>query len=257
MEKTTRLNNALREKLAAFDEHENFEEPDGEIASVHQGTNTVLVNLGSADGLRKQIMFSVYDRSENSATRAQKKAGVEITRIIDAHTSEGRIIYSSLSNPILPKDYIYSPVWNRGPRLHFALTGFLDIDGDGLNDRQLIKDLIILNGGVVDSEQLDDGKQVGEMSLATKYLVDVPPADYPEKTLETMRQVRGSMQTQASGFGVELVFVQEILDRMGWKAEDKSVQLGSLSASEQKKEKPKGEFQKREPPKAKDNSAFP
>ena len=157
----------------------------------------------------------------------------------------------------MPKDYIYSPVWHRGPRLHFALTGFLDIDGDGLNDRQLVKDLIILNGGIVDSEQLDDGKRVGEMSLATKYLVDVPPQDFPDKIVaDALRQVRGEMQTKARDFGVEIVYVREILDRMGWKPEDKTVQIGTASTLESKKEKGKSEFQKREPPKANKNDAF-
>src|SRR5206468_3589557 len=88
------------------------------------------------------------------------------------------------SNPIMPGDQIFSPTWEPGRAEHFALTGFMDIDNDGGSDRQRIRDLIALNGGVIDAESDDEGKKTGSMSINTKYLVlgDPPKAsDLNEK----------------------------------------------------------------------------
>jgi len=246
----------VRTELSKYRTHENFEVPDGQITSVNQKTGTVFVNIGSSAGLRKQVMFSVYDRSENSATASQKKAGIEIVRVVDENTSEGRIVYTQNTNPILPGDNIYSPVWSTGPRLHFAVGGWFDLDNDGNNDRELVRSLIERNGGVVDMYQGEDGKPVGTMSVETRYLVDI--ADLPTKAIaddrvERIRTGRNSMRTQAQELGVKILHVNELLDWMGWKPQDKTIVLGvssSLDASNRAKAAAgeSGEFRRREPP---------
>ena len=72
---------------------------------------------------------------------------------------------------MLAGDQIYSQVWHRGKKLHFALTGVIDVDGDGRSDLQMIRDLVELNGGVVDAYLGEDGKVNGEISVGTRYLV--------------------------------------------------------------------------------------
>lgn len=87
----------------------------------------------------------------------EKKAGIEVIRVMDAHLSgANRPRQNGQSD--LPGDRLYTPVWQPGRRLRFALTGFMDIDGDGSNDRELVRNLILLNDGMIDAEQGDDGK---------------------------------------------------------------------------------------------------
>lgn len=244
----------VQAQLDKYREHENFEIPDGKIASVHQKTNIVIINLGSADGLRKQVSFSVYDQSENSATKAQKKAGIEITRIIDEHSAEGRIVFSSNTNPILPGDLIYSPVWQSGSKLHFALAPWLDIDGDGLNDREMIRGLIERNSGVVD--------EANEMSINTRYLVDItelPARELADETIEKLRGVRNAMRTQAQDMRIRIIHVNEVLDWMGHKQQDRTYHLGITGSTERKNNKSRPgaegdpasrELPRRDPPRA-------
>src|SRR6185436_7906434 len=157
------------------DEPGSFEVADGRISWVNQN-GTVWINLGTADSLRRQVTFSVFDADQHDAAKAEKKGSIEVTRLLDDHMAEARITKDDPTNPILTGDNIYSQVWHRGKKLHFALTGVIDIDGDGQSDMQQALELIKLNGGIVDAYLKDDGKVDGEITANTRYLVlgDVP-----------------------------------------------------------------------------------
>ncbi|MFO0817575.1 MAG: hypothetical protein U1A77_06515 [Pirellulales bacterium] len=235
IETVQKLNQSQRDELARVKEHENFEVPDGRITYVNQRANIVIINLGSADGLRPQISFSVYDRAENSATKAEKKAGIEVIKVLEAHLSEARIVHSETANPVLPGDLIYSPVWKAGQRLRFALTAFMDINGDGANDRDLVRNLILMNNGVIDVEQGDDGKvnDINRMTLQTRYLIEGElPTD--KFAVESQLQGRNQMIAKAQELGIERMPVQKLLGYLGWRSEEKTVSLGRGAQTEVK-----------------------
>jgi hypothetical protein len=87
--------------------------------------------LGSADSLRRQVTFSVYDADQHDAAKAEKKGSIEVTRILGEHMAEARITEDDPKNPIITGDHVYSQVWHRGKKLRFALTGIIDFDNDG------------------------------------------------------------------------------------------------------------------------------
>ncbi|MEY4181041.1 MAG: hypothetical protein RLY70_4616 [Planctomycetota bacterium] len=245
----------------------NFDVPDGRVTYVNQRANVVMINLGSADGLRPQISFGVYDKAETSPSPDSVKAGLEVTKVLEAHLAEARIVHSKNAAPILPGDNIYSPMWKPGQRLRFALTGFMDIDGDGVNDRHIVRNLILLNNGVIDAEQQDDGTaDVAKMSLLTRYLVDGGlPSD--RNSVETQLQGRNRMISKAQELGIRQIPVQSILGYLGWRSEEKTVSLGRGAqtdlgaAGNRPASKPAGgadggEFRKRQPPAAKPDDAF-
>ena len=165
------------------DEPGSFEVADGRISWVNQN-GTVWINLGTADSLRRQVTFSVFDADLHDAAKASKKGSIEVTRLLGDHMAEARITNDDPTNPILTGDNIYSQIWHRGKKLHFALTGVIDIDGDGQSDMQLARDLIELNGGVVDAYLDDDGKVQGEITANTRYLVS---GEAPEKSASRSR----------------------------------------------------------------------
>ena len=132
----------------------------------------------------------MYDVDENNIARSERKGSIEITRILGGHLAEARILDDELTNPIIPGDVIYSPVFQPGTAVRFALTGIMDIDGDGQSDHDLIRNLIRINGGVIDAEVDADGKRKGKISINTRYLIVGEEAT--DKTTSSLREAAGT-----------------------------------------------------------------
>ena len=214
---------AAKTKYEATLKDDTFERPDGEIIYVNQRANVVWIDLGSADGLERQMNFSVYDQNQIGATNAEIKAKIQITAIKEPHLAEARIVESDDLDVIMKGDKIYSPTFRKGHKTRFALTGFLDIDGDGKSDQTKVKSIITTNGGVVDAELLPDGSIAGKLSVETRFLVrGEAPTD---KTDERMLNGWNSMQEEATRKGLETMSLQELLDRMGYHDDARVIDL--------------------------------
>ncbi len=232
-----------QEKLKAVQSNgsggSSSETPDGKITWVSQRGGSVYVNLGSDDGLSRGTMFTVYDSNTVNIGNTEPKASIEITTIRGANLSEGRIIEDTLSNPILSQDVVYSPVWNPGQKTHFALVGFMDVDGDGKSDRRLISGLIAQNGGVIDAEVLDDGTRQGKLSINTHYLVKGEAAT--DKSSAAVLEASSRMVDEASELGIEAISVERLLSDMGWRGSERTVGTGSDPSGGTFQPKPKSE----------------
>lgn len=205
------------------DEPGSFEVADGRISWVNQN-GLVWINLGSADSLRRQVTFSVYDYDQSDAVKATKKGSIEVTRVMGPHMAEAKITSDDPKNPILTGDQIYSQVWHRGKQLHFALTGLIDIDGDGRSDMQLARELIELNDGIVDAYLKEDGTVEGELTANTRYLVLGETTDSPVGA--RLQGGWNKMSQEASQLGVESITLPEFLGQMGYRPQDRMVPLG-------------------------------
>jgi hypothetical protein len=223
-----RQNDKLARENRAL-ETETFETPDGRIVWVNQRLRTAIINLGSGDALRKQITFSVYDVDSNNLARSESKGKIEVVRIIDENQAEARILEDSPTNPITSDDIVYSPIWEVGNPVRFALTGFMDIDNDEESDRALIKRLITLNGGLIDAEVDDDGKRTGEITVHTRYLVTGDQPD--EKTSAAIRDAYTQIRNEAKYAGVTLISLDRLLSDMGYQQISKSIALGANARS--------------------------
>jgi hypothetical protein len=205
------------------------EVPDGKINWVNQRTRVVWINAGSEDGLRPQTAFSVFPATAANPRESERKGKIEVTRIMDAHQAEARILEDDLSDPLMPGDRIFSPTWEPGRPEHFALAGFMDIDGDGASDRDRIRTLITMNGGVIDEEVADDGTRSGKMTVNTKYLVrgEEPKAVEGSAGLAGWNEIIGEAQT----LGTKMMPVKEFLDYMGYEPQERTVGLGTQARS--------------------------
>jgi hypothetical protein len=215
----------------------DFESPDGRVTNVNQRTRSVWINLGMADGLRRQTTFAVYDRDEAGVMNPERKGAVEVVRVIDQHLAEARITEDDLRNPILPGDLIHSPAWRPG-KVHFALAGFMDMNGDGTSDRELIRNLITMSGGVIDAEVHDDGSRTGALNNKTRYLIR---GDRPSDTSGPGAiQGYSEMDRDARNMSIESITLDEFLTYIGWKGEARTVQLGRGSRGEDFRARPEG-----------------
>ena len=224
LEQITQLQNQRQlqgEKLAELTADE-IKVPDGNIQWVSASTRTVWIDLGRADSIRRQTSFGVWGIDENGVARGPKKASIEVTQVLGEHLAEARIIDDEYTNPILIGDKIYTPLWNPGEKLHFAIGGQIDINGDTVSDLPMVRDLINSSGGVLDAELMPDGKIKGAMSVNTRFLiVGEPFSETADKT-----DPLGKMQKEATQLGVQVIPVQRFLDQVGWKDPDRVVNFG-------------------------------
>ncbi len=230
MEKQVASVNSLNERISSELsqlKNESFEIPDGKIVWADHAGELVQVNLGSADGLQRQTSFSVFDVDENNIAQTDKKGSIEITELLEPHLAQGRIIQDDLRNPIVAGDVIYSPTWQVGNPVRFALTGFMDIDNDGESDRALVRRLVVLNGGVIDAEVDDDGNRSGEVTVQTRYLV--VGNEINEKSTVKLQRADAQIRTDAKFLGVTVIPVDRLLSDLGYQRISKPVALGKLS----------------------------
>jgi hypothetical protein len=206
-----------------------FEVADGKITNISQGGNMVWIDLGSADALRPLVTFSVYDADVNDTSKMNPKGTIEIVSVMANHQSEARITSDDPRNPILRGDKIYSPAWQRGRPLHFAFTGIVDVNDDGNSDLQLVRNLVSLNDGLVDAYLSDEGNVEGAMTVSTRYLV---LGDVPQGALRTNHADGwGNMNKEAVSLGVETITLDQFLDQMGFRPDNRSVQLGTAATA--------------------------
>lgn len=220
-------NDKLSSELAQL-RTESFERPDGKITWVDNRGETVYINLGSEDALQRQTSFSVYDLDEYNLARTDKKASIEVTRILGEHLAEARVVSDDVRNPIVSGDIIYSPVWQVGSPVRFALTGLMDIDNDGRSDRALIRRLIGLNGGVIDAEVDDKGDRTGELSVQTRYLVAGNRPD--DKASSKRGNADAKIRSEAKSLGLTEISVDRLLSDLGFQKISKTVALGRESS---------------------------
>ena len=208
------LNRQRRAKLEAISK-ETVDTPDGEVRWVNQRNATVWINLGRADGLRRQTTFSVYPADITNLVDGGRKASIEVTQIEGEHSAVARILEDKISDPVMIGDKIHTPVWSPGELRRFALTGFIDIDDDGKSDEEVVGNLIRMNGGVVDS--------VKEMSINTRYLV---VGDQPRDKDASGLSKHSKMIEIAQEKGIEKITIDKLLEMMGWKNRAHTVKFG-------------------------------
>ncbi len=150
----------------------SFEIADGEIRWVDHQNGRVWINLGEADNLPKRMTFSIYTKNHNGVARGSNdiKGAIEVTRIIDAHTAEARIIKDDLYQPIAKGDPIFTPIWSPGRKENFSFVGIIDLDGDGKSDRQKLHELVSGAGATIDNEVDDDGKRIRYMKFPNEII---------------------------------------------------------------------------------------
>jgi hypothetical protein len=241
---------------------DQFAQPaDGKVSWVNQRTGKVWIDLGSADGLRPQVTFSVVADGVADAEAAEKKGSIEVVRILDDHMAEATITADDAKNPLMPGDRIYSQVWDRGRQVSFGIAGVIDLDKDRKSDLQRLKNIIAASNGRVVAAPDDTGKlpEGAEMQVDTRYLV---LGAYPSGTLPVDMELAKSWKTlsdQAEQLGVPSIPLDEFVKLMGWEQDSRSVVMGATSRPEdfppeaagqempRKTRQPAGVFEKRLP----------
>lgn len=217
--------------------YEDFDTPQGKIVNVTEGGQIVWLNIGRRAGLKENVRFVVLPSDALQVTNAKEKAKIVITKVVDEDLAQARVLEGNIKQPILPGDLVYSPAWQPGRKVHFALVGLLDADGDGRDDRETIRDLIHLNGGEIDEELTPEGRKIGDgMTVNTRYLV-VGPSGFGAEASAAVGEGNGgakkmvrdynALKERAKELGVIEISVEKLLSYLQAGDSDKSIPLGS------------------------------
>jgi hypothetical protein len=224
--------NLQRDELALL-RREEFEAPQGRVTNVLRGGQVVWINLGSADGLRPGVSFSVLGQDEIRVSDARPKAQLEVTRIGGAHLAEARVVYSrDVRDPVLENDKIYSPMWSPGRPVKFALAGTLDLNGDGIDDSKKLRGLIEASGGEVVAQIDAGGNRNGGLTKDTRWLVvgDVPEAsggdDDRSRQLANAVSAIGQFKAEADRLGVGEIGLDKLMGYLKNANESLTIPIG-------------------------------
>jgi hypothetical protein len=207
----------------------SFEVPSGQIQLVDTDTNLVWINRGSADSLNKGTTFSVYKQINKGVARGLQeiKGAIEVTRVVSPHQSEARITKPKIEEPIVAGDPIYSPIWRSGMQEKFALVGLVDLDNDGVGDRDVLNDLVASAHGEITDFVDDQGQRHpanGNLTVATKFLVIGQIPDFAKakpNEIEAFKRIadwKQKMSAEALENGVRIVSMEDFLNYMGYDA---------------------------------------
>ena len=185
------------------------------------------INVGQADGLQRQVTFSVVGSGEEVGGDQKTKGRIEVTDILGPHFAQARILEDELFDPIVQDDKIFTPLWQPGRSESFALVGKFDLDHDGEDDREMIRDLIRMAGGRIDAEVSLDGKQTGDLTMNTRYLVEGEPPDD-----QSVEGAFTKMHQEAQRLGVRTLTLAKFLDHVGWKNSDQTLKFGRRGNAE-------------------------
>jgi len=195
-------------------EREEIDVPSsGEIVWVSLPNKMVWINRGRADALQRQTKFSVYSAESNNAAKAVKKGSVEVTRIEGDHSAQCRILDDKLADPIMAGDKVFTPLWSPGQQNHFALTGIMNLDGDGRNQLRIVRGLINENGGAVDCELDEQGHKRGQITANTRFIVIGDP---PDKSTPEVIKSHGEILRDAEHYQVRKMTLSDFKQQMGY-----------------------------------------
>ena len=213
-----------------------FDVADGRITLSSPTTHSVWINLGSADNLRPQLTFAVYGPDVTNFIPENKKADIQVLRIVGPHQAQARVVSDQLKDPILIDDLVHTPAWTPSRKLQFAIAGFFDLDGDSTNDQTRFKSILTANNGDVVAELTEEGAEEGELTPRIRYLiVGDPPAD-PSKF--------ANYNKKAEEVGLEIRYYRDVLEQMGVREEARTTRPSRDDGS--------SGFKNRRPPRGKD-----
>ncbi|WP_205678665.1 hypothetical protein [Aquisphaera insulae] len=151
-----------------------LDKPDGYITYVDHERREVHVNVTRKQGARPQMKMTIFAAGSPGVPTEKPKGNIELIQVGDTY-SVGRITHTvSTIEPLRVGDIVYSAAWSPETPIRFALIGKVDVNRDGVDDRQDLKRMIEESGGVVefDLPPPETGtKESGKLSASIDWYV--------------------------------------------------------------------------------------
>jgi len=201
----------------------DLNQPKGRIETMDRTGKMPYINLGSADRAKPQLTFRIVGVTSDGKP-GKEKGSLEVVNVVNEHLSQARItnVIDPDKEPIVTGDLLYNPAWNPTLRQHVAIAGIVDLNGEKrdnlLEFRRNLKEMDIEIDAYLDAKE---GKQVGEMSRQTDFLIlGSPPDDLTIRSTEKQVEYEKKMaelQKKAIQLGVTILPLREFLAAVGYR----------------------------------------
>jgi hypothetical protein len=215
----------------------DYEQPKGKIDAIDRESRFAYINIGASENVKPLLTFSVYSpgpegkvdlyKAEGTQAEVDKKRAahepvpkgtLEVVSILGPHSSKARItnVRDMNRDPIMRGDMIFNPIWSPNQNMHVAVTGLINLTGDG-RDRSAEFIEGLKRAGVVIDSYLDtkDLKIKGPgITVNTNYLVE---GEHPE--------VNNLLTLGGSTIGERSTKIDELINQMKKEAQDQGVSM--------------------------------
>jgi hypothetical protein len=229
----------------------DYDHPKGHVNSIAPSGRMVYIDLGSADNLKSGITFSVYGVGADGKPIAhdvigpdgkvvlgtdlrpekEGKATLEVANVIGEHVAQARVTWvrDEGRDPILRGDLLFNPGWDPKARQHVAVTGMIDLTGEGHDDtaefvRNLQKQGVIIDAYLDLKDISVKGKGIDRQ---TDYLIlgtlpqyqgsEALKEDDPRaKRMNAINKEMEDMKAKAVESGVQLISLRKFLVMSGY-----------------------------------------
>ncbi|WP_152054062.1 hypothetical protein [Tautonia marina] len=187
---------------------------DGYVTFVDYTTRRIRTNLTRSMGARPQMILSVFDADAPGLPSDKPKARIKLIDVGNQETVASIEEQFDKNNPLRVGDQLYSAAWSPDGPQRFALIGKIDMNRDGVDDREDLKRLIQAAGGVVDYDLPTPsvGQEQGELNAKISYYI-IDERD-PIRTPSNMRSVQ-EMNLDDMAFATTRTEVIEEARRLG------------------------------------------
>lgn len=239
---TTRQAATIREQMEIINQYRDpdFAAPQGEIVRVANGGTDIWINLGKQDGLRVGVPFSIIDASEVRMRDAKPKAKLQVVSV-DEQFSRARLTEKNdYRNPIVTGDKVFSPAWRPGRTVGFALVGKMDVNGDGRDDTDRVREMIRMAGGKIDEEMDTKQSRSGPgMTPNTSFLVlgtdlTLPDSANPEQIAQHQQKIEAyaEFMNEARQNGIIQINLDKLMGYLKIDGADRTIPLGERTRAE-------------------------
>jgi hypothetical protein len=247
----------IKEKARAR-EVVHIDQPRGRVVRPDPSGEFVYIDLGSDHRVQPQLIFSVHGRGPGDKPLPEPKARIEVISVEGPRTSLARVMqvakpeharidkdgapldpshpdywisdpkqFWRARNPLLPGDLLYNPIWDPNQKVHVALAGFFDLDGDGRDDLEAFKRMLTDMGVVVDAflDPANNYEMRGKIDYQTEYLILGPPpvlggqgldVQFKPEDNKALRDSMAQIEEEAYKRGLIIMRYNHFLSRMGY-----------------------------------------
>ncbi|RUL87869.1 coiled-coil domain-containing protein [Tautonia sociabilis] len=202
---------------------------DGYVTFVDYSTRRIRLNITRSQGARPQMILSVFDADAPGLPTDKPKARIKLLQVNERDSVASIEEEFDKTNPIRAGDQVYSAAWSPTEPQRFALIGKIDMNRDGVDDRDDLIRLIEAAGGVIDYDlpPPGSGQERGELNAGISYYVidERQPIRTPsnarsvrEMSLaeQAFAETKTEVLDRARSLGIRPLPVERLLSSLGY-----------------------------------------